>query len=261
MTLRIALTGATGMLGRSARQWWTDVEWIPFAGEIRDAGAVRHWIESAGAIDLVLHLAAIVPIAKVESDPRAAFEVNVQGTWNVMDAMRGRDAWIFLASSSHVYMETSLYGITKKSAEDAALAFQGARLCIGRIFSVGSPLQAETYLLPSLVKRIRDAEPHARLTIRGGNNVRDFLTTRKIVEAIHTLHAHDARGMVDIGSGVGISVLDLARRLAARMGRNDLEFITTDEERTALIADPAKLRALGWDGSGAVDELLAEMAS
>jgi nucleoside-diphosphate-sugar epimerase len=253
--MKIGLTGATGVLGQSVQRDWPGVSWHPFQGDVRDTEAVRAWVDTD--LDAVIHLAAIVPVDRVTSDPGAAFDVNVRGTWNVLLPLQGRRVWTFVASSSHVH-GVSLYGVTKRLAEAAALGLGPA--CVGRIFSFSSPAQDSSYLIPGLLRRIDEADRGATLVVRGGHNVRDFLTTRKIVDAIRVLHEHRVTGVVDIGSGEGVSVLDVARRLAARKGREDLRIVTEDEERSVLVADPARLHALGWDGSGAFDELLAEMA-
>lgn len=252
---RIGLTGATGVLGSAVQQHWGNA--VAFTGDVRDLQALREWA-SNGPFDAVLHLAAIVPVAIVESDPLAAFEVNVQGTWNVMEALHGSDAWIFFASSSHVYLRGGLYGVTKRMAEEAVLAYRD-RACVGRIFSFSALAQPASYLIPGLIERIRHAAPNARMELRGAHNVRDFLSTRCIVSAMQTLYAHRARGTFDIGSGEGITVMELARKLAARMNRTDLQFVSVDDEQNALVADPSPLRDMGWRCDGALDELLEEM--
>ena len=273
---RIGVTGAEGVLGRSVREHWPEAEWLPYGGDVRDAEAVQRWVDSSGGLDAVLHLAAIVPVDEVKRDPGGAFDVNIRGTWNVMESLRERSPWIFIASSSHVYgagplpiaedsrlAPTSVYGLTKMLAEQTALGYAtltGARVCAGRIFSFSAPAQAETYLLPSLALRIRSAERNGRLSVDGGANVRDFLATERIVSAIRILYRHNATGVFNIGSGVGISVLDVAKRLALRMGRDDLEVVTSHVEGGALVADASRLRALGWSAEGALDELLAAMA-
>jgi nucleoside-diphosphate-sugar epimerase len=258
---RIAITGATGVLGRSARQWWPDAEWIPFTGDVRDLDALRRWIADAGHLDALLHFAAIVPVGEVERAPHAAFEVNVRGTWNLLEAARGIDPWIFIASSSHVYAD-SLYGVTKLQAEQAALAYArltAARVCIGRIFSFSAPSQGDSYLLPSLMNRIRSAEKGGRVIVRNGSSERDFLTTRQVIAAIRTLYEHRETGVVDIGSGVGITIVELAQRLARRMGREDLEISADDGKPTSLIADIARIRRLGFNPGDSVDALLEEL--
>jgi nucleoside-diphosphate-sugar epimerase len=273
---RIGVTGAEGVLGRSVREHWPEAEWLPYDGDVRDAEAVQRWVDSSGELDAVLHLAAIVPVDQVRRDPGAAFDVNVRGTWNVMESLREHSPWIFVASSSHVYAAAqlpitedsrlapgSVYGLTKMLAEQTAVGYQGltgARVCIGRIFSFSALTQAQTYLLPSLAFRIRNAERNSTLSVDGGAHVRDFLTTDKIASAIRTLYLHNATGVFNIGSGEGIGVLDVAKRLAARMGREDLEVVTSHVEGTALVADVSRLRALGWTPEGALDELLAAMA-
>jgi nucleoside-diphosphate-sugar epimerase len=258
---RIAITGATGVLGRSARQWWPDAEWIPFTADMRDLDALRRCIAGASHLDALLHFAAIVPVDEVERAPHNAFEVNVRGTWNLMEAARGIDPWIFIASSSHVYGE-SLYGVTKMLAEQAALAYArltAARVCIGRIFSFSAPSQSQSYLLPSLMTRIRSAEKGGPVIVRNGSSERDFLTTRQVMSAIRTLYEHRETGVFDIGSGVGITIVELARRLARHMGREDLEISADDANPTSLVADITSIRRLGFDPGDSVDALIEEL--
>ncbi|HEX4799223.1 MAG TPA: NAD(P)-dependent oxidoreductase [Candidatus Paceibacterota bacterium] len=86
--------------------------------------------------DLVIHLAAILPDSHVEET--CYHQVNVSGTRNVLNAMKRYGcSQIIFASSVNVYGEqengtlneddmlhpTSLYGISKKGAEDACKEF------------------------------------------------------------------------------------------------------------------------------------------
>jgi nucleoside-diphosphate-sugar epimerase len=272
----IALTGSSGVLGTAMRQRWPDVDWSPLAGDIRDFDSVRDWI-SALRPEAAIHLAAIVPVGRVESDPRAAFLVNVQGTVNVCEALRlaAPEAWLFVASSSHVYQPrteliseeslnrpATLYGTTKLLAEEVALGYArhfGLRICVGRIFSFSSALQSGDYLLPSLVSRLRACERSGTLRLRGADQVRDFLTTGQVAEIIDFLRRRSATGVINIASGQGIRLGDLAMQLAHRMGRGDVTIVPDDDTDASLVADVSKLERLGWKPRPDIDRLLDEM--
>ena len=273
--IRIGITGAGGVLGRSVRRWWPGLECIPYDGDIRDVAALRRWVGDGG-FDAVFHFAAIVPLVRVEADPLAAFDVNVRGTWLMLEALRETRAWVFVASSSHVYApapdpiaETatpaplSLYGLTKLHAEQAATALAerfGIPLCVGRIFSFSGPGQSDLYLLPSLVARIRGGAPESTLPLRGAMSVRDFLTTRQIVSAIECLFRARAKGVFNIGTGQGTTVLDLANAVAKRLGRSDVGFEWEKQDRTeSLVADATKLRQLGWEARRTLDEMIDDV--
>ena len=97
--------------------------------DIRDKEQVRAYIARA---DRVLHLAAIARFADADLDPNLAFETNVLGTKNVVDACREHKRPLVYASTGSVYMpitetppitETfsakgnSVYGCTKYAGE------------------------------------------------------------------------------------------------------------------------------------------------
>lgn len=273
----IGITGASGVLGSALLREWPAREWSVFRDDIRDFDAVRRWVE-ATPLTTLLHLAAVVPVTRVESDPRQAFDVNVGGTINVCEALRlVRPAtWLFVASSSHVYascpspiredatMEPiSFYGFTKHQSEQAAMAWAerfGLHVAIGRIFSFSASNQPADYLLPSLATRIRQSPKGAIIPLRGGLQTRDFLTTGAIARAIGCLEHDRATGIFNIGSGTGIRLIDLATTLARLLGRDDVRIVAEGDASSCLVADISKLAALGFEPRNATDELLVEVA-
>src|ERR1041385_7230516 len=93
-TPRIGITGATGVVGRALQRHWRNVEWLPFGGDGRDLDGVRTWLDAAQP-EAVVHLAAIVPVKRVEQSPHDAFAVNAGGTLTVAEAVRAsaRRCW------------------------------------------------------------------------------------------------------------------------------------------------------------------------
>lgn len=74
--------------------------------DVRDAEAMRRVLADHDDADAVLHLAAQVAVTTSVTDPRADFEVNALGTFNVLEAVRtaagGRPALVY-ASTNKVY--------------------------------------------------------------------------------------------------------------------------------------------------------------
>jgi CDP-paratose 2-epimerase len=72
------------------------------AGDVRDANLLA---ESAREADVIVHLAAQVAVTTSVTHPREDFEINAQGTFNVLEAARnsGRDPIVFYASTNKVY--------------------------------------------------------------------------------------------------------------------------------------------------------------
>jgi nucleoside-diphosphate-sugar epimerase len=261
--LRFGLTGSRGVLGRSLQIANQQIDWQNFGGDIRDQTAVRDWLRNAEPLDAIVHLAAIVPTGEVEADPARALQINVGGTCNLLAALRdaGTTPWIFLASTSHVYASStlplaedatvspvSLYGLTKLQAEEWGRAYAdrfGLKVCVGRIFSYNSPLQAHSYFIPGLVQKFRTAAPGATIKIPGLNGTRDFLTARQIAETILRLAELHATGSFNIGSGQPVRLLDVADAVRRRVGREDVRIESPEIGTAHLTANVGKLAGIG----------------
>ncbi|HBG74471.1 MAG: CDP-paratose 2-epimerase [Chloroflexi bacterium GWB2_49_20] len=74
------------------------------AGDVRDADLLA---EKARQADVIVHLAAQVAVTTSVLQPREDFEINAQGTFNVIEAARssGRDPVVLFASTNKVYGE------------------------------------------------------------------------------------------------------------------------------------------------------------
>jgi CDP-paratose 2-epimerase len=78
--------------------FWTTV------GDVRNAALLQ---ESAREADVIVHLAAQVAVTTSVTEPREDFEINAQGTFNVLEAarMNGRNPIFLYASTNKVYGE------------------------------------------------------------------------------------------------------------------------------------------------------------
>lgn len=278
--LTVGLTGSRGVLGRSLMRHWQGCVWATFDGDVRSYESVASWFDSK-KLDAVVHLAAVVPVREVETDFYRAFQVNVGGTLNLLEALRSRSEdrpWFFYASSSHVYRKgakpiaegdalepSTLYGLTKLHGEQVAQAYSTMSdidVCIGRIFSFGSPLQSPAYFLPSIVKRIRNAPSASVIHVPGASQKRDFLTTELISDAIRHLCLQRETGIVNIGSGKPAKIIDVARRVAEELGREDLDVVPADDtDEGGLVADISEIRSRGWHREFGLADLIGEMIS
>lgn len=73
--------------------------------DIRDAGAMRRVVADNADADAVLHLAAQVAVTTSVADPRADFDINALGTFNVLEAVRlaGGGPAVIYSSTNKVY--------------------------------------------------------------------------------------------------------------------------------------------------------------
>ena len=148
--LSIGITGSTGSLGQEILKN-KQFKFIKYKKDIRSKSNLKKWFR-INHFDAIIHLAAIVPIKEVNSNQKKAYNVNFNGTKNlVIETKKNKIKWFFFASTSHVYASNkkkiseknnskplSYYGYTKKKSEIYMVkkfSNTNTKYCIGRIFS------------------------------------------------------------------------------------------------------------------------------
>lgn len=209
-----------------------DVEIVD--ADIRDAESLPG---AFGEQDVVIHLAAAGSVVDSVSEPRANFENNVIGTFNVLDAARRADVGkVILASTGGALIgranppvnESSLpkpispYGASKLAGEGYAHAFAqafGIRTVCFRFANVYGPFSGHKKgAITAFFKCVHDGRP---IVIFGdGKATRDFLHVKDICAGLRLGVDHDvAPGSVfHLASGVETSVRQLAEACAATAG-------------------------------------------
>ncbi|MCL2374157.1 MAG: NAD(P)-dependent oxidoreductase [Treponema sp.] len=106
-------------------------------GDIRDAGLIAELTAKSGTSDPIFHLAGMLTTG-CDRDPRAAMEVNMGGTYNVLDAaLKNGKRQVLFASTISVYGRglpqpivedvplepDGWYGLTKQAAEQVGLLY------------------------------------------------------------------------------------------------------------------------------------------
>ena len=130
MKKKIGLTGSTGSLGKTLRRLNKNYKFIFFKGNISNKKDVLNWIKK-NDVRAIIHLAAIVPIKKVNQNKKKAKKINFVGTKNLVDSVlyQNKIEWFFL-HQLHTYIvlqkrisenfrtnPISFYGKTKLLAE------------------------------------------------------------------------------------------------------------------------------------------------
>jgi UDP-glucose 4-epimerase len=200
-----------------------------------------------GRYDAIVHLAAQMDVRKSVADPLFDAAVNILGTVNLLEAVRasGRPTrLVFSSTGGAVYgdfvtppnVETfpkdpeSPYAISKLSAEyylayyNRVHGLDAAALRYGNVYGPRQDPHGEAGVVAIFCSRILDGEP---LTVFGdGLQTRDYVyvgdvaraTVRAARESLPRAERLDSRSF-NIGTGVGTSVLDLARGLFRAAGR------------------------------------------
>jgi len=160
----------------------------------------------------------------------------------------------------------TLYGAAKCGLYTVASAFceqAGIELAWGRLFFLYGPFEAAGRFVPSLVTALLRAEP-ARMT--EGSQRRDFLHTADAGAAFAMLADSHLAGAVNVASGTGVALRELAERIARLLDAEELLQIGALAmpvgEPPALVADVRRLRdEVGFaPGIGLDDGLAAVIA-
>jgi nucleoside-diphosphate-sugar epimerase len=256
----VGLTGSTGVLGSELISKSKNINFRYFDGDIRNFDHVKNWINN-NDLDSIIHLAAVVPIRKVNSNKKKAYDVNFLGTKNLVDSIKLKKVkkiWFFLASTSHVYSksnktlsETSkikpknYYAFTKLQSEKYLINNKKyINYCIGRIFSYTSYLQKKDYFIPNIISKLRNK--NKILEIKGTNHYRDFLPIEDVVKAIQILNRSKPKGIFNICSSQKILLSDIIRLLNFK--DKSIKFIN-DNTSTSLVGSNRKLKKFSWKPS------------
>jgi nucleoside-diphosphate-sugar epimerase len=100
-------------------------------------------------------------------------------------------------------------------------------------------------LCSTVIRRLTAGE---RVTLDTPGAVRDWIHVEDVAAALLCLAEARAVGVINVGSGVGRTVGSIALVIARLLGRPELVIATPPgpEPPGALVADPTRLRGLGW---------------
>jgi UDP-glucose 4-epimerase len=205
-------------------------------GDIRDRALLAKLFEG---VDIVFHQAAI-RITQCAEEPRLAFEVLAEGTFNVLEAATKAGVSKVVAASSasvlglaesfptteehHPYNNRTIYGAAKTFNEGLLRSFAemyGLRYVALRYFNVYGPRMdvfgAYTEVLIRWMERLAAGMPP--LIYGDGSQKMDFVDARDIARANLLAAKSDVTDEVfNVASGREISLLELAQMLSDVMG-------------------------------------------
>ncbi|ASR11885.1 NAD-dependent epimerase (plasmid) [Rhizobium leguminosarum bv. viciae] len=205
-------------------------------GDIRDRALLARTFEG---VDIVFHQAAI-RITQCAEDPRLAFDVLAEGTFNVLEAaVKAGVSKVVAASSAsvlglaesfptteahHPYNNRTIYGAAKTFNEGLLRSFAemyGLRYVALRYFNVYGPRMdvygAYTEVLIRWMERLATGMPP--LIYGDGSQTMDFVDARDIARANLLAAKSDVTDEVfNVASGSEISLRELAQMLSSIMG-------------------------------------------
>lgn len=280
---RVLVTGGTGFIGRHVVPHLVELDYEVHAVGARDVdlldGKARRDLLAAIRPSHLLHLAWYVPPGKywtslenvrwLKASLDLLMEFAAQGGKRVVTAGTCAEySWEgdgICREDTTPLEPASLYGASKDSLRrmQEKMAEQlGISAAWGRIFFPYGPGEPEGRLVPSVIRSVLAGEP-ARCS--HGRQIRDFIYVDDLAKAFTVLLESDFQGSVNVGTGAGVTIAEVAAAAAKAVGRPDLLQLgvlpTRVGEPDRLVADVSRLKSLGFEPRWTLSEAMAATAS
>ena len=199
--------------------------------------------------DIVIHLAAQISVPESVKNPKVTFDVNVNGTHNVLKSCKkNKISKIIAASTAAVYQNvsektilnessvtepSSPYGLSKLEMENMINDFtqtHNLNAIILRLFNVYGIGQSPEYA-GVITKFLSDIKSNNPLTIFGdGYQTRDFVHVNDVVSAIILSINSSNFGLYNVATGKSVTILDLAH-LLIEQSKKKLDVVFEEQQK------------------------------
>ncbi|BDQ31800.1 NDP-sugar dehydratase or epimerase [Nitrosopumilus zosterae] len=208
-------------------------------GDIRE---IEDILNAAKDQNIIIHLAAKISVEESIMNPFETFNVNVDGTKNVLEACKkNKISKLIVASSAAVYGDSlsdikltenakinpvSPYGESKARMEKEIIKFltknENIDCIILRFFNIFGIGQTSEYagVITKFLERIKQNQ--ALQVFGDGTQTRDFVSVNDVVSSIYDAIIFGKSGTYNIASGKTITINELAK-LMISWSRKNLE--------------------------------------
>lgn len=292
---RVLITGASGFLGAWLARLLVDAgadvrgfdlvpgvclkvhglaDRVPItAGSVLDLPALERALAEHG-IEVCIHLAGQSMIEGAAAGPISAFDVNIRGTWTVLEACRraGTIRSVVCASSNHTYgpqtaspfledapmNQLDVYGASKACADILTRSFAASfglpAVAVRNVNSFGPGDSHTSHIVTgSILSLLAGRAPIIR---SDGSPVKAYLHVRDTMSAYMLLAEHAAdpgvRGQAfNVTPAAPIRVLDLVHAIIAVSGRTGVEPVVEASDLSQKdffehLSGEKLRRTLGW---------------
>ena len=204
-------------------------------GDIRKIDDIVNSMENQ---EVVIHLAAKISVNESIENPNETFDVNVNGTKNVLKACKQNNIKkLIVASSAAVYGEgdkkikvkeekkknpISPYGESKMKMEEEIEKNNSSNemdYIILRFFNIYGIGQTSEYA-GVITKFLEKIKKNQSLTITGdGTQIRDFVSISDVICSINDAIGYNKSGIFNIASGNKITINELANLMIELSGK------------------------------------------
>ncbi len=175
---------------------------VPVIGDLKDADYTRFILKRLKA-DVVFHCAAYKHVPMTEANPVEAIKNNVFGTRNLVDAsLQAGTRRFVLISTDKTVGPRSVYGVTKKIAEEIVLGADGGDSLSFMVVRFGNVLGSRGSIVPLFQRQILKGGP---VTVTHPEASRYFMTIPEAASLVLQTGG--------VGRGGELYVLDMGERL------------------------------------------------
>jgi NAD dependent epimerase/dehydratase len=245
-------------------------------GDIRDGAFVE---ESCNGIQIVFHLAALIPIPYSYKAPESFVDTNIKGTLNLLMAARSNNCRRVIHTStsevygtpidlpikeSHPLQAQSPYSATKIAADKLAEAFYCSfdlPVVTLRPFNTFGPRQSMRAVIPTILVQLLSGGSEVRLGLLEPR--RDLTFVADTVEGF--VRAAEVAGIegqvIHLGTGRTVSIGELFETacrvlgVSARVRHSEERLRPDNSEVMVLLSDPSKAeKFLAWKASTSLEQ-------
>lgn len=216
-------------------------------------------------VDAIIHLAALTDVMYCQSNPTKCFDINVNGTQNLLEIAKKINAKFCYVSSQHVYGNPkrlpmkendiinpgNIYSASKAAAEILCKSYSssfGMHVSILRLFSVYGPQSPNHLVTTRLILQLLKGN---KFTVGNLSPKRDFIYINDVVIAVEIiLKKSQSSNIYNIGTGRSFSILEITKILQKisnkKMAIKSIKSLSRKSDVPNVIADNSKIKKLGW---------------
>jgi nucleoside-diphosphate-sugar epimerase len=274
---RILVTGGTGFIGsplvKRLKELKHDVHVLSRSLDNLEniiQNDIRNPDLDLSSYDVIYHLAAIADPKKCEKERKLAWDVNVNGTLNILQNLNEKQHIIF-TSTAQVYDKTldikhkedeklnpsNFYALTKKICEELIKYYSkktGFSYTILRLFNIFGPGQPEGYLIPDVIKKYKTQKI---VEVYNPAAVIDLVHVDDVVVAL--IKAKESIGTFNICSEKPRKVEDVYIIIKRKLGSTSKDKLTP-VIKSNLSGNPSKFyKATGWKPKIAFEKAIEDL--
>lgn len=250
-----------------------------YNGDVTDIKFLENTMRNMNSLECIVHLAALINVDESIKTPRLFWDVNVGGTFNVLECARKKDAKVIKMSTCEVYGNVpkgkadekhptnpcSPYAASKLAADRYCFTYHntyGLPVTIARPFNIYGPRQSAAMygaVIPKFITRVLNNQPP--LIFGDGLQTRDYVYVEDVAEGyLKLIKNNNFPGeAINFATGIDHSIGDIANRVIKFAGKEDIlrpEFVNARQgELRRSCGDYSKAKKLlGWEPKVSFDE-------